>query len=111
MITKKAPFDAVENINNTVITNCKTRIGDLEKQMQAAWRTPLADFVAWNSLNTAYNTLYKRAAEVDPTVGVENLEADAEGNADASIYDLSGRKLNNAGNKGVYIINGKKVIK
>jgi hypothetical protein len=42
---------------------------------------------------------------------VENLEADAEGNADASIYDLSGRKLNNAGNKGVYIINGKKVIK
>ena len=111
VITKKAPFDAVENINNTVITNCKTRIGDLEKQMQAAWRTPLADFVAWNSLNTAYNTLYKRAAEVDPTVGVENLEADAEGNADASIYDLSGRKLNNAGNKGVYIINGKKVIK
>ena len=111
VITKKAPFDTVENITNTVITNCKTRVEDLEKQMQAAWRTPMADYVAWNSLNTAYNTLYNRAAEVDPTVGVENLEADAEENADASIYDLSGRKLNNVANKGVYIINGKKVIK
>lgn len=44
----------------------------------------------------------------DP-VGIEGIEADAD--KDHDIFDVSGRKLRNVTNKGVYIINGKKVVK
>lgn len=44
----------------------------------------------------------------DP-VGIEGIEADAD--KDQDIFDVSGRKLRNVTNKGVYIINGKKVVK
>ncbi len=44
----------------------------------------------------------------DP-VGIEGIEADAD--KDQDIFDVSGRKLRNVTNRGVYIINGKKVVK
>lgn len=44
----------------------------------------------------------------DP-VGIEGIEADAD--KDHDIFDVSGRKLRNVTNRGVYIINGKKVVK
>lgn len=44
----------------------------------------------------------------DP-VGIEGIEADAD--KDQDIFDVSGCKLRNVTNKGVYIINGKKVVK
>lgn len=44
----------------------------------------------------------------DP-VGLEGIEADADKAHD--IFDVSGRKLRNVTNRGVYIINGKKVVK
>lgn len=42
------------------------------------------------------------------TSGVENVGVAAEG--EKVIYDLSGRKLNNADAPGIYVINGKKVL-
>ena len=43
--------------------------------------------------------------------GIENINGtEAEANGNAAIYDLSGRRVN-AAQKGIYIINGKKVIK
>lgn len=44
----------------------------------------------------------------DP-VGIDGIEAD--GDKEQDIFDVSGRKLRNVTNKGVYIINGKKVVK
>ena len=44
----------------------------------------------------------------DP-VGIEGIEADAD--KDHDIFDVSGHKLRNVTNRGVYIINGKKVVK
>ena len=39
--------------------------------------------------------------------GIENVTADAE----AVIYDLSGRRVMEITERGIYIVNGKKVIK
>ncbi|MBQ8737137.1 MAG: hypothetical protein IJY78_04845, partial [Bacteroidaceae bacterium] len=43
----------------------------------------------------------------DP-VGIGGIETDE--NTDSEVYDLTGRKLNKVGSKGIYIVNGKKVI-
>ena len=109
-ITKKAPFDKVTNITSTTINNCMTRIADVQKQMKKSWRTPMGDFYAWYMLENAYNTLYNRASAVDPTVGIEGVEGE-NGNVKTEMYDLSGRKVKNAESKGIYIVNGKKVVK
>ncbi len=45
----------------------------------------------------------------DIETGIDNIDGTAESN-NAAIYDLSGRRVNNA-RKGIYIINGKKMIK
>ena len=39
----------------------------------------------------------------------EDITSEEEQKANSAIYDLSGRKVNNP-TKGIYIINGKKVI-
>ncbi|MBR4161034.1 MAG: M60 family metallopeptidase [Bacteroidaceae bacterium] len=109
-ITKKAPFDKVTTITNTTISNCMTRIAEAQKQMNKSWRTPMGDFYAWFMLNNAYTTLYNRAAAVDPTVGIEGVEGE-NGEVKSEIFDLSGRKVKNTDNNGIYIVNGKKVVK
>ena len=43
------------------------------------------------------------------TSGIENLEVDADTKAD--IYDLQGRKVKNPKRGGIYIVNGRKMIK
>ena len=43
------------------------------------------------------------------TSGIENLEVDADTRAD--IYDLQGRKVKNPKRGGIYIVNGRKMIK
>jgi YD repeat-containing protein len=109
-ITKKAPFDKVTNITNTTISNCMTRIAEAQKQMKKSWRTPMGDFYAWYMLDNAYTTLYNRASAVDPTVGIEGIESENI-ETESEIFDLSGRKVKNTNNNGIYIVNGKKVVK
>ena len=66
------------------------------------------------SLDWASNGAYKFTEEapfhpIASTVPTSISGAPQAGNADATIYDLSGRKMQKA-DKGVYIMNGKKVI-
>ena len=97
-----------EGITKTMITNCKTGISGVNGEMAKSFRTMLGDYIAWFKLNSYYNSLYNKASAIDPTVDINDIEAD--GKANGIIYDLSGRKVSKTGN-GVYIINGKKVIK
>lgn len=106
VITMKPGFD---DISKSYISNCMNNIESAESVLGSEFQTPLGNYLAWAKLNTSYNNLYKKASEVDPTVDITDIEG--EGEAEGEVYDLSGRKLENANGSGVYIIGGKKVIK
>ena len=57
-------------------------------------------------MNADYWNKFKKIVEIDPT-GIENVILDKEINS--PVYDLNGRKLKNP-QKGINIINGKKII-
>jgi hypothetical protein len=101
--------DDFKSITKTMITNCKNGISGVKAEMSKSYRTLLGDYIAWSKLNGYYNNLYKKASSIDPTVDINDIEAETK--ADGSIYDLSGRKVNNSNAKGIFIINGKKVVK
>lgn len=101
--------EGFEDLSKSLITNCKNNIAGAEEALGASFKTPLSLYNAWTKLNATYNNLYNKASKIDPTVDINSVEA--EGNGNATIYDLSGRKLNNANSNGIFIINGKKVIK
>ena len=101
--------EGFEEITKTMITNCKNNVSNAEATLGASYKTPLGLYIAWTKLNASYNNLYNKASKIDPTVDINSVEADGNGNG--SIYDLSGRKLNNANGNGFFIIDGKKVIK
>lgn len=103
--------DGFESITTTNIINIVKRIGDAQAQTAKEFRTMLTDYIAYSQLKTMYDQLYQKAAAIDPTVGIDGIEADeAEGNHN-EIYDLSGRRLDKVTGKGVFIIGGKKVIR
>ena len=97
-----------ESITKTMITNCKNGISGVKSEMGKTFRTMLGDYIVWTKLNSYYNNLYNKASAIDPTVDINDIEADSK--AEGAIYDLSGRKVKKTGN-GVYIIGGKKVVK
>lgn len=97
-----------ESITKTMITNCKNGISGVESEMSKTFRTMLGDYIAWTKLNSYYNNLYNKASAIDPTVDINDIEADSK--VEGAIYDLSGRKVKKTGN-GVYIIGSKKVVK
>lgn len=99
-----------EKISATLITNCKKRIAEVKAEMEKTNRTLLGDYIVYSSLNTAYTNLYNQAVKYDPTVDINDING-SEGEANGNTYDLSGRKVNNANAKGIFIINGKKVVK
>lgn len=104
-ITMKEGF---ESITNTMITNCKNGISEVEAEMNKTFRTKLGDYTVYSQLKKYYTNLYNKASAIDPTVDINDIEAD--GKAEGVIYDLSGRKVSKTGN-GIYIIGGKKVVK
>lgn len=104
-VTLKAPY---ESVTKSLVTTLIKRVDEAEGQQGGYFRTALSDVVAYEALEKAYDALYKKAAAIDPTVNIDGIEA--ETNADGTIYDLSGRKVSKAG-KGIYIINGKKVLR
>lgn len=97
-----------EGITKTMITNCKNGISGVKSEMGKTFRTMLGDYIAWFKLNSYYNSLYNKASAIDPTVDINDIEAD--GKANGIIYDVSGRRVKKT-NNGIYIINGKKVVK
>lgn len=98
-----------EGIGNSYINSCKNNISGAESVLGSEFKTALDLYLAWARLTSSYNTLYKKASEIDPTVDITDIEA--ENGAEGEVYDLSGRKLEKAGENGFYIIGGKKVIK
>lgn len=83
--------------------------GDTEGYSLSDFRTPLDDLAAYEALVNAYNTVYDIAVLKNPNVGIGDINA--EGNSSDAIYDLSGRKVNSAAERGIYIQNGKKVLR
>lgn len=62
----------------------------------------------YNALLEVYNTL---AAAMGVETGIEEVYVDnASGNVVEGIYDLQGRRLNQTGKAGIYIINGQKTL-
>ena len=100
--------EGFEDLSKSLITNCKNNIAGAEEALGASFKTPLSLYNAWTKLNSTYTNLYNKASKIDPTVDINSVEA--EGNGNATIYDLSGRRVTEM-TKGIYIVNGKKVIK
>ena len=99
-----------ESFSKTGITNCKDYSINLSNELSKEFRTQINDRIAYNNLLDAYNSLYKAASKIDPTVDINDIQGTEE-NTDKVIYDLSGRKVNNANAKGVFIVGGKVVVK
>lgn len=53
---------------------------------------------------------YKDGGHYQPVTGIENVTTDDD-NAGKVVYDLQGRRVTDTSKKGVYIINGKKILK
>lgn len=104
-VTRKTAF---ESIASSYFTKLVKSVDEAEAQQGAFFRTTLSDVVTYEDLLDCYDKLYTRASKIDPSVDIKGIEADKA--ADSDIYDLSGRKVTKAG-KGMYIINGKKVLR
>lgn len=101
----KEPYTS---ITASLVSALIKRVDESDGQLGYTFRTPLTDSSVYDALVKAYDNLYKKASAIDPTVNIEGIEAD--NTADGAIYDLSGRKVSKAG-KGIYIVNGKKVLR
>lgn len=72
----------------------------------SALNTLLSNKDTYNTLKTAYDKLLAAMEAITPTA-IGSMEAEAQ--QDAIIYNLNGQRVNKA-QKGLYIINGKKVL-
>lgn len=97
-----------ENMPSSYTRDCRNSILDAEATLEATMVTPWSLYDAWSNLKTAYDKMKTKADEVFTSINDIEAEDNAKGNA---IYDLSGRKLNEATGNGVFIIGGKKVIR
>ena len=98
-------------ITSSQILTLKERIDDATVQQNKDFRTMMNDWLIYTPLKSSYESIYKKAIEIDGTVGIDGIDADETEGSSNEIYDLSGRRLNDANGKGVYIIGGKKVIR
>ncbi len=109
-VTLNSPIFRIEQIRGELQPDTELQIfsGDgeitLNGDVTIEPAVPMAGYL-WDTSSLVSDGIIRVIA--DP-VGIDGIEADAE---NAEIYDLSGRKLNKADTKGVYIINGKKVLK
>lgn len=109
VVQQKPGFESITSAN---ILNLIKRRGEAENQQSKSFRTMMADYIAYSQLCSIYDLIYKRASVIDPTVGIDGIEAgETDGNDGNVIYDLSGRRVNDTTVKGVYIVNGQKVIR
>lgn len=107
---KLAYKEAFKSISTSYLNTLAKRIREAELQLNKTFATPMTDYVTYDLLTKAYANVFDRAVAIDPTVDINDIEA-VEEQKDATIYDLSGRKLENANGNGIFIIGGKKVVK
>ena len=72
---------------------------------------PINGFRAWVELPSESNAqaLRIRFGRGEGTTAIDELEATANGQQPTAVYDLAGRRVLNPA-KGMYIVNGKKVV-
>lgn len=101
--------EGFETLPKSFVTNLVGKKNDAGTQMAKEFRTMLDDYLAYTKLLSAYDLLYKRAAQLDPTVSIDGIEEENAGRKE--IYDLSGRKVTDTNAHGIFIVNGKKVVR
>lgn len=110
--------EGFEHLPLEVITNSETAINEAHATLNSNFKTALNHYLAWTELLHCHFTLYAQASNAnvsnsrilnnDNATGIDDINAEG---AEDKAYDLSGRKLRNANAKGIYIVNGKMVIK
>ena len=69
--------------------------------------TPLTNVTLYGTLKTAYDAL---KAAADEATDIEGITL-GETKAGEGIYDLSGRRVSKPAKAGIYVVNGKKIVK
>ena len=69
--------------------------------------TPLTNVTVYDTLKTAYDAL---KAAADEATDIEGITL-GETKAGEGIYDLSGRRVSKPAKAGIYVVNGKKIVK
>ena len=100
-----------ESLSKSIVISLVKRSGDATSQVARDFRTKLSDYLVYSQLKTTYDLLYNKASEIDPTVSIDGINAGDGKESNKDIYDISGRKLDKVHNNGVYVIDGKKVIR
>ncbi len=109
-VTLNSPFFRIEQIRGELQPDSELKIFTgkgaitLNGEPTIEPAVPMAGYL-WDTSSLVSDGIIRVIA--DP-VGIDGIETDTE---QEEVYDLSGRKLHKADGKGVYIINGKKVIR
>ena len=109
-IVMKSPY---EDLDQALITTCKTKEAAAQEVLDND-PSILSYNTAYSALKTAYDKLKAAADAIKPTPSdifeIQGSENGTEFDVNAPAFDLSGRKVNTAG-KGIFIIDGKKVVR
>ncbi len=113
-------FDGCSSLTSVVIPNSVTSIGEdafngcdrlKTATVGCSWKTnPLYNFGAYVTVNATLHSYENGVCTVcgkEDTTGIDGITNNVH--QQSEIFDLQGRRVNNAG-KGLYIVNGKKVI-
>ena len=110
---EKAPFEfrastAVPNATR-LVHNYGASIVTLSAYQGSLAGTATSGLITtYNTDDVSYPTAWRLKVAGDVTTAIDGISADKANNG--RIYDITGRQVKNAG-KGLYIINGKKVVK
>ncbi|MBQ4003545.1 MAG: hypothetical protein II600_06175, partial [Bacteroidaceae bacterium] len=58
-----------------------------------------------------FTTDYWRIVRLDDTTGIDETAAESRKTATTDLYDLAGRKLKSTPGRGIYVVNGQKVVR
>ena len=98
-----------EALDIKLASACDTERKNSEADLDMSLLTPWVLYSAWVDLNNAYEALRVKVEELIES-GIDGIDGDEEATKAAGIYDLSGRRVKEAG-KGVYVVNGKVVVR
>ena len=101
-ITPKAGYEGLDTL---LVVNAKSASGEVSDALKGE-TTTLGNYDLYKSLSAAYDALNEAA---QATAIIEVAEGQANDRAQG-IYDLSGHRVNQVGQSGLYIVNGKKFL-